>query len=172
MSSRWHIASVILLVVGVVCGTILLAHDWQQSPPPPSLAFDGLPISGSLKDATRMGFTDCYQSDATRMRCRRHGVIIEGHGPFEAAVDLVGSDGSGGFDQLILWHDRDQYAVYAVADLFEHQGWHSCNTGNQNWGDQIIYKRKGARFRVSMDLSYYAKRRLRLIPTWKTGRSC
>jgi len=130
------------------------------------MAFGRLPISGTLADAIGRGFNDCFQSDATRMRCRRHDVMFEGQGPYEAAVDLVGGDGSGGFDQVVFWHNRDQYAVYAIADAFERQGWQSCSTGSDDRGDQIIYTRNGAPFVVSMDLSYYGKRRLRLIPQW------
>lgn len=145
---------------------LLLAACAPVRPPPPPMTYAGLPISGSLAVARRAGFTDCFAMDAAAMRCRRHDVWIEGQGPYEAAVDLVGADGEGGFDQLILWHDRDQYAVYAAADAFERQGWRSCYTGDDSRGDQDIYFHPAARFRVSMDMSYYGKRRLRLIPNW------
>ena len=81
------------------CGT--------YQPPPPHTVFGGLPVSGSLADARFAGFTVCA-SDATGMRCRKHGVFLLGQGPFDAAVDLRNSDGSGGFDQLAVWDDRDQ----------------------------------------------------------------
>lgn len=129
------------------------------------MTFGGLPISGGLADARRAGFTDCFQTDAVDLRCRRHGLWFMGQGPYEGAVDLAGGAGEGGFDQVVLWHDRDQHAVYAVADAFEHRGWRYCYTGDVR-GDQDIYTRTGAPFRVSMDLSYYGKRRLRLIPNW------
>ncbi|CAN5428790.1 hypothetical protein BH10PSE15_BH10PSE15_12630 [soil metagenome] len=98
--------------------------------------------------------------------------MLEGTGPYEAALDLVGSDGSGGFDQLLLWHDSDQYAVYAVTDVLEKQGWRSCNTGTDDHGDQNIYTHAGVPVRVSMDLSYWGKRRLRVIPGWSKERRC
>jgi hypothetical protein len=134
-------------------------------PPPPPSAFDGLPVSGSLDDALKSGFTNCYR-DTTEMRCRRNGVMLLGFGPFNAAVDLNGSNGGGGFDELILWHDRDQNAFFEMGNALERQGWRSCYTGVNNRGNQAIYTRQGARVRISMDLSYWGKRRLRLIPEW------
>lgn len=141
-------------------------------PPPPSLAFGGLPVSGSLADAQRAGFTDCVSPDWGRLRCRRHGVTFEGARAYEAAVDLVGNDGSGGFDQLTLWHDRDQYAVYRITDMLDRQGWRNCSTGSGDRGDQIIYTRAGMPVRISMDLSYWGKRRLRILPGWSRERGC
>ncbi len=93
------------------------------SPPPPSLLFGGLPISGDLADAKRAGFTACIYMDAVRLRCRRHGVTLLGQGPYEAAVDFGRGDGGGGFAQLTLWHDRDQSAVYKIRDELIRQGW-------------------------------------------------
>ena len=144
-----------------------------QRPPPPGLALDDLPISGTLAGAARRGFTSCIRSDAASMRCRRHDVMVLGHGPFEAAVDLVGGDGSGGFDQVTFWHDHDQYAVYAIAEAFERKGWTSCYNSLSDRGDQIVYARQGVPFRVMMDLSYYGKRRLRFVPDWnRRDRRC
>jgi hypothetical protein len=119
-----------------------------------------------LKDAQRAGFTDCFNLDAARMRCRRHGVMLQNLGPYEAAVDLLGSDGSGGFDQVILWHDRDKHAVYEITDHLKRIGWNYCYTEMGRWGDQAIFTREGVPVRVSTDLTYYAKRRLRIIPEW------
>jgi len=153
-------------------GLLLLAGCGPHRPPPARLTFGGLPVSGSMADAQASGFTDCIKTDAISLRCRRHGVMLEGAGPYEAALDLVGGDGSGGFDQLILWHDRDQYAVYKVTDALEKQGWQHCNTGTEDRGDQAIYTRKGERVRVSMDLSYWDKRRLRVLPEWSRERRC
>lgn len=150
----------------VALALLPLAACEPQRPPPPSLAFLGLPVSGTLADAHRGGFTDCYGNDAISVRCRRHGETAMGFGPYEAAIDLRGSDGAGGFDQVTLWHDHDQYAVYAIADALEAQGWQHCSTGTDTRGDQIIYTRPGERVRVSMDLSYWGKRRLRLLPPW------
>ena len=138
----------------------------MHQPPPGRTFFENLPVSGSLTDAQRAGFTDCAQRDSRSMRCRRHDVTFKGVGPYEAAVDLDGNDGSGGFGELILWHDQDQYAVYAVSNLLEGEGWKSCMTGTEDKGDQIIYTRRNALVRISMDLSYWGKRRLRIIPLW------
>ncbi len=98
------------------------------------------------------------------MRCRRDGVMLLGQGPFDAALDLVGSDGAGGFDRLTLWHDRDQGAVLAITAVLERQGWRSCYTGEEDKGDQAIYSLEGSPVKISMDISYWAKRRLRVLP--------
>jgi hypothetical protein len=134
-------------------------------PPPPPFWFEGLPVSGSLQDAHKAGFTSCWQ-DTTEMRCRRGGVMFLGFGPFNAALDLNGSNGGGGFDQLTLWHDRDQNAAIPVGAALERQGWRVCFTGEGSRGDQAIYTRPSAPVRISMDLSYWGKRRLRVIPEW------
>ena len=147
---------------------LLLAGCSPDRPPPATVLYAGLPVSGSVDDARRAGFTYCVQPDWGRLRCRRHAVRFEGAGPYEAAVDLVGHDGGGGFDELTLWHADDQYAVYKITDALEKQGWQNCSTGDGERGDQIVYTRKGAPVRVSMDLSYWGKRRLRLIPAWNT----
>jgi hypothetical protein len=141
-------------------------------PPPPPLTFEGLPVSGSLEDALKAGFTRCRKS-WTKMRCRKNGVMLLGHGPFGAAVDLNGGNGGGGFDQLTLWHDLDQGAAIAIGTLLERNGWRSCYTGEGRKGDQAIYTHRDAQVRLSMDLSYWGKRRLRIIPQWnKRERSC
>ena len=131
------------------------------------MLFDGLPVSGSLATARNAGFTYCI-AFTVDMRCRKQVVMIAGHGPYRAAVDLDGGDGSGGFDQLTLWHDLDQTAVFAVGDSLERRGWRSCyrNTSQGDWGDQKIYRHQGSSVRFSMDLSYWGKRRLRVIPEW------
>ena len=152
---------------------LLLAGCGPHRPPPPTLAFDGLPVSGSMADARRAGFTDCEQPDAISLRCRRHKVTLAGAGPYEAALDLVGGDGSGGFDQLTLWHDGDQDAVYQITDALEKRGWRHCNVATADGhGDQIIYTRSGERVRISMDLSYWNRRRLRVLPAWSKERRC
>lgn len=149
------------LPLALLCAGCAPARD-----PPPTLFFGGLPVSGRLADAKRAGFNDCFNMDAVHVRCRRHGVMFANAGPYEAAVDLQGAEGESGFDQLVLWHVRDNYAVYDVADAFERAGWRHCSTGDDRRGDQIIYTRSGSPVRVSMDLSYYAKRRIRFIPEW------
>lgn len=145
---------------------ILLAGCGPEPVPPKLTMFDGLPIAGSMADARRAGFTKCVQPDWTSIRCRRHKVMLKGAGPFEAAVDLAGHNGGGGFDELVLWHDRDQYAVYKITDVLDRQGWTNCSIGTDDRGDQIIYTRKGVQAWISMDLSYWGKRRLRVIPAW------
>ena len=144
---------------------LLAGCGGPDRPPPPPLSFEGLPVSGSLDDALKAGFTACL-SDNVEMRCRRNNVTFLGHGPFNAALDLNGGDGGGGFDQLVLWHDRDQNVAVQIGTLLERQGWRSCFTGEGMKGDQAIYTRQGAQVRFSMDISYWGKRRLRVIPMW------
>jgi hypothetical protein len=153
MALRWAISALF--------AALLTGCGGPHRPPPRSSRYAGLPISGSLAFARRLGFTDCVD-DGTDMRCRRSSVMIGGHGPFEAAVDLV----DGGFDELILWHDRNQYAVYAIADALERQGWRQCYADANGHGDQDIYSKPGVPVIFSMDLSYWGKRRMRIIPTW------
>jgi hypothetical protein len=141
--------------------------------PPPLAIFAGLPISGNLKDAHRAGFTSCFNTDAISVRCRRHGVMILGFGPYEAAVDLDGGDGEGGFDELTIWHDRDRHAVFTVTESLKKRGWKFCYTGQDDRGDQMIMTHDGVDARVSTDLSYYSKRRLRILPASnKSGGRC
>lgn len=139
--------------------------------PPPTVSFDGLPVSGKLIDAKRAAFNECVNLDAVHIRCRRQGVMIEGVGPYVAAVDLAGSNGEGGFDQLTLWHDSDNEAVFKITTVLERSGWRRCLTGNGRTGDQAIYMRQGSPVRVSMDISYWSKRRLRVIPEWNQRES-
>lgn len=138
----------------------------SDRPPPPMLLFGGLPVSGSFADAQRNGFDACFNPDAIRVRCRRHAVMLLAQGPYEAAVDLAGGRGGGGFYELTLWHDRDQYAVYKIRDALKNKGWRYCYTGTDRRGDQVIFTRQGVPVRISMDLSYWGKRRLRVIPEW------
>lgn len=111
-----------------------------------------------------MGFNDCFQLNAIEMRCRRSNVTFLGRGPYEAAIDIAGGDEQGGFRRVVLWHDRDQYAVYAIGNEFEKRGWDYCSTYSKDRADQGIYTHEGARFRDSLDLSYHDKRRVRLLP--------
>jgi hypothetical protein len=134
--------------------------------PPPSHILDGLPISGTRQDAWQAGFKSCFHMDAVNMRCRRHGVTLAGQGPYEAAVDLAGSEGRHGFRQLILWHDWDQNAVYKVTETLKKRGWRYCYVGTDQRGDQAIFTHRGTSAFISMDLSYWGKRRLRVIPGW------
>ena len=152
--------------VAVLSAALACAGCQPAAKPPPSVVFAGLPISGNAVDARRAGFTDCVDLDAVHIRCRRHGVMVEGAGPYEAAVDLAGRDGAGGFDQLTLWDDTDNDAVFRLADALEQAGWSKCLTGNGRAGDQAIYTRVGSPVRASMDISYWGRRRLRFIPEW------
>lgn len=79
----------------------------------------------------------------------------------------------GGFDEVILWHDRDNYAVFDITEHLKRLGWKYCYTGMGRWGDQAIFTQEGAPVRISMDLTYYSKRRLRILPEWSNrARRC
>ena len=132
-------------------------------PPPPLQFFDGLPIAGSLRDARGEGFTRCMNFNSS-LRCRRSNMRLLRYGPFDAAVDLAGGDGRGGFRQIILWNDRDQDGAIDIGRELKRQRWHSCLTMLHNWGDQHILRREDSPVRVSIDLSYYGKRRIRIMP--------
>lgn len=153
-----------LFSVAAVSTAMLCAGCEKVRDPPPRVVFGGLPVSGRLGDAQRAGFTTCVDLDAVHIRCRRDGVVLAGAGPYAASVDLDGSDGSGGFDHLTLWNDTDNDAVFRIAAALEQAGWSKCFTGNGRAGDQAIYTRAGSPVRVSMDISYWSKRRLRVIP--------
>lgn len=126
--------------------------------------FGDLPVSGSLADARRAGFTACIPTNAD-MRCRREGVFFERQGPFSAAVDLDGGDGSGGFDHLTLWHSTDQSALIAITNKFRTDGWSECLTPDgSRWAGKAIYQHPGSPIFVALDLSYWSKRRLTVYP--------
>ncbi len=162
MKFRRHLSKAISVTLLVA---LLAGCGGPDHPPPPSLSFGGLPVSGSLDDGLKAGFTKCLV-DTTEMRCRRNGVMFLGFGPLNAALDLNGNNGGGGFDQLTLWHDRDQNAAIAIGVALQERGWRSCLTGDGRWGDQAIYTRPDAPVRISMDISYWGKRRIRVIPEW------
>lgn len=135
----------------------------DYSPPPPITSL-GLPISGSLALAQQSGFTSCFNTDAIRLRCRKHGVMFMDRGPFEAAVDLRGKGGQSGFDHVVVWHPDDQRALYDVLVPLHRNGWRACVTGTERAGDQAIFRKPGAQVWISVDISYYGKRRLRIFP--------
>ena len=141
----------------------LLAGCYRPGPPPPSLSFDDFPVSGTLADALQAGFNSCTSYEI-EMRCAKKDVTIESQGPFNAAVILDGDDGSGGFDELVFWHDKDQGAVLAIAEAFKRKGWQECFTGDGRAGNQAIYTLRGSPVHLSMDISYWAKRRFRVLP--------
>jgi len=160
-----------LLGVSVAAVLSLAACDEQRLPPKPLLV-DGLPVSGSLADAQRAGFTACLP-DTRSMRCRRNRVSYQGLGPFDAAVDLVGSDGAGGFDHLTLWHPSDQSALVAVTDKLRDAGWREClRPAGSRWEGQAIYQRPGASVFAALDLSYWSNRRLTLYPVISGAPRC
>ncbi|WP_294331845.1 hypothetical protein [uncultured Sphingomonas sp.] len=134
------------------------------APPPKTLIYAGLPVRGSLADAKRAGFDNCIEMDGGHLRCRRSGVMLLGEGPYEAALDLIGGDGRGGFLQITLWHDRDQSAVLKVGDALKKRGWTASYTGEGGRGDQMILVHQGAPAHFSIDLSYWGKRRVRILP--------
>lgn len=143
----------------------------ELKPPPPLIAED-LPISGSLADARGAGFTACRPDDRS-VRCRRDGVRFAGMGPFNAAVDLRGGDGAGGFSMLTLWHDTDQSALVKVTDKLRREGWTECLAPvGERWAEQAIYQRAGAPIFVALDLSYWNKRRLMLHPATTPAPRC
>lgn len=133
-------------------------------PPPPPLLFAGLPASGSLAFARKLGFNACFNMDAIRVRCRKPRVLFLGQGPYEAAVDLSGSKGQSGFNHVVMWHADDQRALYDVLIPLYRRGWRACITGTERAGDQAIFILASASVWISVDISYYGKRRLRIFP--------
>ena len=144
---------------------VALASCGKESPPPPaSMTYGGLPVSGSVADARRAGFTKCI-SDGDAVSCRREGMFLEGHGPFSAGVDLEGEDGAGGFSHLTLWHPTDQSALVAVTGKLRKQGWSECLTPEgSRWADQAIYQQKDAPVFIALELSYWSTRKLTVHP--------
>ena len=149
-------------IAGVVLILGPLAACAPAPPPPRNLAFEGLPVTGSRAFAERLGFTPCFDT-SNALRCRKDGVTIFGTGPFRGAVDLAWK-GESGFAQLTLWHDTNQAALFPISDALKARGWTLCRTGQEDRGDQEIWTKPGSPVRFSMDLSYWGKRRMRLLP--------
>ncbi len=143
--------------------TVLLASCGEFPPPPGNMSIDGLPLAGDLPFAHRAGFTRCFEFNVN-VRCRRDGVSFMGEGPFNAAVDAGGPDGRSGFAQLTLWSRFDQRAASRVGERLRKLGWRLCRTGTADRGDQNIWRKAGAAVRFSIDVSYWGKRRLRVLP--------
>jgi hypothetical protein len=142
----------------------LLASCGEARQPPAAFSFEGLPLSGSLADARRAGFTDCL-SHNVEMRCRKEGVFFQRHGPFSAAVDLQGGDGEGGFDHLTLWHSSDQSALVAITNVVRDQGWGECLTPvGSGWEGRAVYQRKSSPIFIALDLTYWDRRTLKVYP--------
>jgi hypothetical protein len=145
---------------------LLLIGCEPRQKAPHAFLYEGWPIQGSMADAQRAGFTDCTKVSRF-VRCVRTGVMLKGKGPFIAAVDSLYDDGSGGFYELLFWYPGSQKddGVNAVGALLAEQGWQLCRTGpNENTGDQEIYTKPGSPVRFSIDISYWGKRRLRILP--------
>lgn len=155
-----------LLRRGSLLAALCTAGCDLDPPAPRPLFFAGLPVSGDWHVALRAGFKDCIDMDAIHVRCRRHGVMLYGQGPYEAAVDLSGSDGESGFSLVTLWQPDDNDAVYNVIIALARRGWHYCYTGDDRASDQAVFTRSGEPVRISMDISYWGRRRLRVIPQW------
>ena len=147
-----------------VASVLLSGCDRPDEPPPPTVMFEGLPITGRWNDAREAGFTSCVDVTRRQLRCRRGGVMFRGFGPFDAAIDLNGSEGRSGFNHLTIWNDVDQNALIGVVKSLERQGWQACFTGEGSRGDQGIYKHPNGPVIISLDLSYSGKRRLRFLP--------
>jgi hypothetical protein len=143
---------------------LLTGCEPPHRPPPPTLLYEGLPVRGSMADAVRAGFNDCMK-DSQTVRCRRKDTKLLGYGPYLAVVRPLYSDGSGGFEEVTFYNDWDQSAVLPIGAFLEKSGWTICRTGqDENHGDQVIYTKAGSPVRFSMDLSYWGKRRFRILP--------
>ncbi len=141
----------VLLLVAAVAGCKARA---PENPPPAPRSFDGLPVMGDMASATAAGFGGCLEVNRG-LRCHKNGVTLVGTGPYDAAVDLLGDDGAGGFDHLTLWHPSDQGAILAVGDALKRAGWHSCLKGEQE-----DYTRAASSIRIAIDAAYWGKRRV------------
>lgn len=134
-----------------------------DAPPPANLSFEGLPITGDLDFARSAGFGRCMEL-GRYLRCRREGVEFGGGGPYHAAVDAVGREGASGFHELSLWSETDQSALSRVGNAMVAEGWQECRTGEEDRGDQRILTKAGSSVRISIDITYWGNRRLRIIP--------
>lgn len=140
----------------------LLVTGCAPTPPPPNQAFEGLPVMGDQAFAEKLGFAPCFPT-SNAIRCRKEGVTLFGKGPFRGAVDMKEGKGSG-FYELTLWHDSDQDSVLVLNPVLKAQGWQLCRTGQEDRGDQEIWTRAGSKVRFSVDISYWGKRRFRILP--------
>ena len=133
-----------------------------DAPPPANLALQGLPVTGDLDFARGAGFTRCMEL-GRYLRCRREGVMFAGGGPYHAAVDALGHEGASGFHEVSLWSETDQSAMSRIGNELAEQGWDQCRTGQEDRGDQRILTKPGSPVRVSIDITYWGKRRLRIL---------
>ena len=142
----------------------LLASCGEARQPPATFLFENLPLSGSLADARRAGFTACLSHNVA-MRCRKEGVFFRQHGPFSAAVDLQGGNGEGGFDHLTVWHSSDQGALVDITNGLRNEGWSECLTPlGSGWEGQAVYQQKDSPIFIALDLTYWDRRTLKVYP--------
>jgi len=149
-------------VSALVLALALLTACGEARQPPATSLFEGLPVSGSLADAQRAGFTACV-SHNVEMRCRKEGVSFRRHGPFSAALDLQGGEGAGGFDHLTLWHPSDQSALVTITNELRGEGWSEClKPVGAAWEGQAIYQRQDSSIFIALDLTYWDRRSLKV----------
>lgn len=125
----------------------------DEKPVAPVAVFESLPLSGNKATALAAGFGDCHEVMRS-LRCLRHGVIINGVGPLNAAVD-IDEKAPARFDHVTLWHDSDQSAMLPLRAALEGQGWKSCLTAEAE-----RFWKPPSPLRIAMDTSYWGKRRL------------
>ncbi len=150
--------------VGILGLTLLAGCERTPDvPPPANLSFEGLPVTGDLVFARSAGFTRCMEL-GRNLRCRREGIAFGGSGPYHGAVDAVGDEGRSGFHEVSLWSETDQSSLSRVGNQMVAQGWDQCRTGQEDRGDQRILTKAGSPVRMSIDITYWGKRRLRILP--------
>ncbi|VXD01771.1 hypothetical protein [Sphingomonas sp. AX6] len=152
-----QIALILSLALATAC------ERAPDAPPPANLSFEGLPVTGDLDFARSAGFARCMEL-GRYLRCRREGVEFGGGGSYHAAVDALGNEGASGFHEVSLWSETDQSAMSRIGNELAEQGWDQCRTGQEDRGDQRILTKAGSPVRVSIDITYWGKRRLRILP--------
>jgi hypothetical protein len=131
----------------------------DKPPPPipaaiaPAAVYEGLPLTGNQGTALAAGFRECMEVNRA-VRCTKRDVPVLGVGPYTAAIDLAGTGPVPLFDHVTLWHDRDQGAILDIGDTLKRGGWKSCLSG-----DFEYYGRADTPVRVTIDASYWGKRR-------------
>jgi hypothetical protein len=152
-----HIAAIMILALTAAC------DREPDALPPANLSFESLPVAGDLAFARSAGFTRCMEL-GRYLRCRREGIEFGGSGPYHGAVDALGDEGRSGFHEVSLWSETDQSALSRVGNAMVADGWQECRTGEEDRGDQRILTKAGSPVRISIDITYWGNRRLRIIP--------